>query len=129
MAIAESTFGPASNQLRRWHWSGYDCRGGLTQTDSLLQAMLQGVSDSGACSRQQSVEQFLPHGLTLVLILAESHFIVSTWPEYRFASIDIGICSASVSIESLTQPLRNLLDAERHETEMKSTLMNRQVTQ
>lgn len=126
MPIAESTFGPASNQLRRWHWSGYECKGDLTETEPLLQAMLQGVRNSGACSRQQSVEQFLPHGVTLVLVLAESHFIVSTWPEYRFASIDIGICSDSVSIETLTQPLRTLLDAKRHEAELKRTLMERQ---
>lgn len=123
MTITELESGHAGNLLRRWHWSGYDCSGDLTQTEPLLRAMLQGVSDSGACSRQQSVEQFLPHGLTLVLILAESHFIVSTWPEYRFASVDIGICSADVSIKKLTQPLCDFLNAQRHDSEIKNTLI------
>jgi S-adenosylmethionine decarboxylase len=37
---------------------------------------------------------FTPHGgVTGVLLLAESHISIHTWPERRFASIDIFMCA------------------------------------
>lgn len=96
-------------QLLRWHWNGFQCAGDLTRSDALLQAMLRGVRETGATARKEAVEQFLPHGVTVVLVLSESHFIVSTWPEHQFASIDIGLCSDKVDPALLSQPLVELL--------------------
>lgn len=113
----------AGEFLRRWNWSGYECRGELLDAQPLLQAMLAGVENSGASVRRQTEENFLPHGVTLVLVLAESHFVVSTWPEFRFASIDIAICSDTVSIERLTRPLLELLAAGREDVDLKTIQM------
>ena len=35
------------------------------------------------------------HGVTGVLMLAESHISVHTWPEYRYAAFDIFMCRGS----------------------------------
>jgi len=38
---------------------------------------------------------FTPHGgITGVLLLAESHISIHTWPERRFAAIDVFMCAA-----------------------------------
>lgn len=37
--------------------------------------------------------EFNPHGLSGVLILAESHFSVHTWPEFSTVAVDIFSCS------------------------------------
>ena len=112
--------------LRRWNWSGHECCGELRDARLLISAMLAGVENSGASVRRQTQENFLPHGVTLVLVLAESHFVVSTWPEFRFASIDIGICSDTVSIEQLTRPLLELLVAGREDVDLKTIQMCRE---
>ena len=113
----------AGEFLRRWNWSGHECSGELHQAKPLLQAMLAGVEISGASVRSQTQENFLPHGVTLVLVLAESHFVASTWPEFRFASIDIAICSDTVSIERLTGPLLDLFAAGREDIDLKTIQM------
>ena len=36
--------------------------------------------------------QFEPAGVTGVVLLAESHLSVHTWPELRFAAVDVYVC-------------------------------------
>jgi S-adenosylmethionine decarboxylase proenzyme len=37
--------------------------------------------------------QFHPQGVTGTVLLAESHLAIHTWPESRFASIDVFVCN------------------------------------
>ena len=39
--------------------------------------------------------QFAPVGVTGVVLLAESHLSVHTWPELRFAAVDVYVCDHS----------------------------------
>lgn len=36
--------------------------------------------------------RFNPHGVSGVLVIAESHLSIHTWPEYRYASLDFFTC-------------------------------------
>ncbi len=36
--------------------------------------------------------EFSPHGVSGVVIIAESHFTIHTWPEHGYAAIDIFTC-------------------------------------
>ncbi|MDQ7038544.1 MAG: adenosylmethionine decarboxylase [Aquificota bacterium] len=36
--------------------------------------------------------QFQPHGATGVVLLAESHISIHTWPEHRLATVDVYTC-------------------------------------
>src|SRR5258708_7150751 len=40
---------------------------------------------------------FNPHGISGVVVIAESHLAIHTWPEYSFASIDIYTCGDEVN--------------------------------
>lgn len=35
---------------------------------------------------------YIPHGLTVVLFLAESHMMLTTWPEYGTVVVDMAFC-------------------------------------
>lgn len=35
---------------------------------------------------------FTPHGVSVVVILSESHIAIHTWPEYKYQSVDIYTC-------------------------------------
>ncbi len=36
--------------------------------------------------------RFEPHGVSVFVVLAESHLAIHTWPEYSTASLDIFVC-------------------------------------
>jgi S-adenosylmethionine decarboxylase proenzyme len=48
---------------------------------------------SGLCAVGDSFHQFAPCGVTGTVLLAESHLAIHTWPESRFASIDVFVCN------------------------------------
>jgi S-adenosylmethionine decarboxylase len=50
-----------------------------------------------------------------VLILAESHLAVHTWPEREFAAIDLFTCAACPEAARLAEYLKAALGAERVE--------------
>jgi S-adenosylmethionine decarboxylase proenzyme len=51
-------------------------------------------------------------GVTGVLLLAESHISIHTWPEHRFAAIDTFICGG-MKLEKVKETLCRELAAER----------------
>jgi len=56
--------------------------------ESLLAAAHQG----GFTVLNVHVHEFSPHGVTGVLVLAESHLSIHTWPEYGYAAVDVFSC-------------------------------------
>ena len=55
--------------------------------------------------------QFSPFGISGVVIIAESHVAIHTWPENRFAAVDVFSCTRRVDPEALTGLLRAALGA------------------
>lgn len=52
--------------------------------------------------------QYPDHGITYMMALAESHLVVSTWPEHRAAQIDLVSCRADAPPETALEPLLKL---------------------
>lgn len=50
---------------------------------------------------QKYFKQFLPYGVSGIMVLSESHFTIHTWPEYQYASVDLYLCSDDNNIEEL----------------------------
>lgn len=98
--------------LRRLQLDAYHCHGPLNDPAQLAKVMKQGIRACGATLRHQVIEQFTPHGVTVVAILAESHCVLSTWPELDFATIDVAVCGEA-DIELLTAPITALLEPTR----------------
>jgi|SRR5947209_9125261 len=59
--------------------------------DAVRTAGLEGVRD--AFHRFEPTSHAVPAGLTGVVLLAESHVAVHTWPELRAATIDVYVCN------------------------------------
>lgn len=62
-----------------------------------LEAILHRAAEAaGATILQSHFHHFGPEmGVTGVLMLAESHISIHTWPETRFAALDIFMCGAA----------------------------------
>jgi len=50
--------------------------------------------------------RYVPHGLTVAIFLAESHIVLSTWPEHRLALIDILMCNPEMDQSAVAAHIR-----------------------
>lgn len=64
----------------------------LLEQDALESALVQSADAAGATVVKPVFHQFSPHGLSGVVVIAESHIAVHTWPEHNYAAVDIFTC-------------------------------------
>ena len=65
----------------------------------LENALVSAAKESGATVIGQSFHQFAPQGVSGVVLIAESHLSLHTWPEHAYAAVDIFTCGTTVKIE------------------------------
>jgi S-adenosylmethionine decarboxylase len=90
----------------------YDVTGCATphpEPADLLDAMRETVRLLGCTILGELPVIFQPHGATFVFVLAESHLVVSTWPEHRLAHIDLFTCRADADPERAIGPILTVL--------------------
>ena len=58
----------------------------------IRQIMLEAVKKLDAQLLGETFHKFSPHGITGVVSIAESHLSIHTWPEYKYAAVDIFTC-------------------------------------
>lgn len=73
------------------------CQHADAAPEAIMTSMRRAAGLLGCTIRAQVIESFQPHGATCVLILAESHITVSTWPEHQLAHIDVFTCRADIT--------------------------------
>lgn len=73
-----------------------DCSGDLDDAEALQQLMRDAAQAVGATEHAASTARFVPHGVTAILILAESHILITTWSEHRLALVDVLLCNESM---------------------------------
>ena len=76
----------------------------LTDPEALVAAARSAVRTGGGHVLDEALAVFPNGAVTLVLVLAESHLSVHTWPEERLLAIDLFSCGAidgAAVIESL----------------------------
>ena len=92
-----------------------DCeKEALNDISFLRSAMLSAASECGATILGESFHQFSPQGVSGIVIIAESHLFIHTWPEYGYAAADIFTCGNSVQPEKAAQVLVRKLDSKNH---------------
>ena len=58
--------------------------------------------------------KFEPQGVTAIVLLAESHISIHTWPESNYSAIDIFTCGQNMMPKLASQHLIEALKAEEH---------------
>jgi S-adenosylmethionine decarboxylase proenzyme len=80
------------------------CTGLAVPPESIAAAFVDTLKRSGATVVQMMSHNFPGAGLTCVLILAESHAVLHTWPETGTVNIDIFSCSTRLkSLAAITE--------------------------
>lgn len=91
----------------------YQCDASILQDECRLKTLLtQAAQQIGATIITSHFHTFGgAGGVTGVLLLAESHITIHTWPEHQFAAIDAFICG-NMKLETLRQFLQTGLCAQ-----------------
>ena len=75
----------------------YDCDKGILNDPARIEAILnEAAVRSGATVVNSVFHTFNPHGVSGVVVIAESHIAAHTWPEYGYASLDVYTCGEDV---------------------------------
>lgn len=67
--------------------------------------MLTSLSGSGATYVNHSFHKFSPQGVSGVIVIAESHLSIHTWPEFEYAALDVFTCGDKAIADSILQHL------------------------
>ncbi|MFH1462548.1 MAG: adenosylmethionine decarboxylase [bacterium] len=54
--------------------------------------LLQAVKEANNTPLKIAIHKFEPQGITGIVLLAESHIALHTWPEFNYVAIDIYTC-------------------------------------
>lgn len=57
-------------------------------------------------------KKFYPEGATVLLLLAESHISLHSWPEYDYVAIDVFTCGKEMDPEAAISYLKNALNPQ-----------------
>jgi S-adenosylmethionine decarboxylase len=77
-----------------------DCdRGLLDDLDALKTLLKDAAVECGAEVLGDSFHHFSPQGVSGVVVIAESHLFIHTWPEHGYAAVDIFTCGTRVKPE------------------------------
>lgn len=87
------------SSIRELIVDAYGCKAELSNPKEIEKAARRALEGEGATVVEVSYHQFQPHGLTLCLILKESHFIISTWPEFQMAIVNIFLCNSDMDAQ------------------------------
>jgi S-adenosylmethionine decarboxylase len=90
-----------------------DCDAELLNDMEYLREALSSVALSiGATVIKDSFYQFSPQGISGVVIIAESHISIHTWPEFCYAAVDVFTCGEVIQPARAVKPLAEKLKAK-----------------
>lgn len=69
----------------------------LNDVAFIEQSMIKAAEIAGATVINSTFHHFSPWGVSGVVVIQESHLAIHTWPEYRYAAVDLFTCGDSVN--------------------------------
>tara|TARA_B100000315_G_C14186738_1_gene411462 strand:- start:181 stop:591 length:411 start_codon:yes stop_codon:yes gene_type:complete len=104
-----------------WH-------GKTIETEKELEELLRGAAKAAnSKALKVSLYKFEPQGITGIILLAESHIAVHTWPEIGYIAVDVFTCGKKSRPKEAMEFFRAYLQPKTyHIQEMKRGNMPRQ---
>ncbi len=85
----------------------------LNNVDAVKMFMQEAAAICQAHIVQSVFHMFNPHGVSGVVVIAESHLAIHTWPEYGYAAIDLFTCGEQVDPWKAFEFLKKSLKASK----------------
>ena len=92
----------------------FDCDlDAINSLDAVKGALVEAARRAQATIVDVVFHEFNPFGISGVVVIAESHLSIHTWPEYRYAAVDIFSCGDVLQPEVAASYLVEQFGAER----------------
>jgi S-adenosylmethionine decarboxylase len=86
----------------------------LDDLNFLKECLNEAAIQCGATVVGESFYHFSPYGVSGVVNIAESHIAIHTWPEHRYAAVDVFTCGNNVDPEKAAKLIIERLEAQSH---------------
>lgn len=91
----------------------YDCDSDkINDVEFIESAFLQATRDSGATIISHNFHKFSPHGVSGIVVIAESHVSIHSWPEYNYAAVDIFTCGDTIDPWTIQEYLKEAFESQ-----------------
>lgn len=95
----------------------FECNSEILNNKAFINAaLLEAARLSNATIVTDVFHTFNPHGISGVVVIAESHIAVHTWPEYACAAVDVFSCGSTMKPEVIEGFLKNAFQARTCES-------------
>lgn len=95
----------------------YECDPDILNDSDLVEIhMKRAALECGATIVKSVFHTFNPHGVSGVVVIAESHLAIHTWPEYGYAAVDVFTCGDTVDPWIATRVLQESFKAKNIKT-------------
>lgn len=99
----------------------------LNDIDYLRNVLNEVAGHIGATVVKDTFYQFTPQGVSGVVIIAESHLSIHTWPEHLFAAVDVFTCGNVIDPVKSVEPLvEKLMAKESSYAEIERGVLSRE---
>lgn len=71
----------------------------LKSLEKVKKILISAAKEAKATIIDNSFHEFNPFGISGVIVIAESHLTIHTWPEYCYAAVDIFTCGDVIKPE------------------------------
>jgi len=85
----------------------------INNLEAVKGALVEAAKRAHATIVDVVFHEFNPFGVSGVVVIAESHLSIHTWPEYRYAAVDIFSCGDILKPEVAASYLVQQFGAER----------------
>lgn len=87
----------------------WNCQNLVDSLEEMQTIMLNACHVSNATVLDVSAHKFDPQGLTVLILLAESHISIHTWPEYDYVAVDAFTCGKNMDPMAAVKYLEEVL--------------------
>ncbi|CAN5247594.1 adenosylmethionine decarboxylase [soil metagenome] len=91
----------------------YDCKeSNINDVNFIESSLINATNASGATIISHNFHKFSPYGVSGVVVIAESHVAIHTWPEYNYAAVDIFTCGNTIDPWIIQENLKEYFESK-----------------
>jgi S-adenosylmethionine decarboxylase proenzyme len=91
----------------------YDCdQSKLNDVSYIESSLINAAKASKATLISHNFHKFSPYGVSGVVVIAESHIAIHTWPEYLYAAVDIFTCGDTIDPWVIQEKLKESFESK-----------------
>ena len=97
----------------------YDCHATrLDDRGRMREVLYDAVRSVKMVPLEDASHQYQPQGVSVVILVAESHIAIHTWPEYGYAAVDFFSCRTDIDPQRVCSVLKHALNPGRVEMQV-----------